>query len=48
LGRRLGARLAFVTQYAYLSYTTVATTRKNVSQSAVRISLMWAPGANTF
>ena len=48
LGRRLGARLAFVMQYAYLSYTTLATTRENVSQSAIRVSLMWAPGANTF
>jgi hypothetical protein len=47
-GRMLGPRLAIVTQYAYLSYATVLKIPYDVSQSAVRVSLMWKPGPNLF
>jgi hypothetical protein len=47
LGRMLGHRVAFVMQYAYLNSAAVGTPY-SISQSAARVSLMWAPGPNLF
>lgn len=47
LGRMLGRRLALAMQYAYLSSAAVGTPY-SISQSAVRLSLIWAPGPNLF
>lgn len=46
-GRMLPARLALMTEYAYLHFAA-RTAGISISQSAVRLSLQWAPGPNVF
>jgi hypothetical protein len=50
LGRIIGAHFSLFSQYAYLSYTgsgLPSTSANGISQSAVRVSLVWSPHAGT-
>ena len=42
-GRAVGAHLVVLTQYAYLHYSPLEKSANSVSQSAVRVSLVWTP-----
>ena len=48
LGRQIGRHLALFTQYAYLDYVGVPQQRSasSLSQSAVRVSLVWSPNGS--
>jgi hypothetical protein len=47
-GRALGTHSAILAQYAFLTYYSGAGTAADLSQSAVRISLVWSPQPNAY